>query len=140
MERLGPFIVKNWLLFVALIVILALFAVNLSRNRLLGIREIKADEAIRLMNHEDAVLIDARSSEEFTNGHILNAINVPFAALQERLATLEPYRGRAIIVYCESGRQSAQFSAVLQKNGFDRVMGLAGGLAAWRGAGLPLAK
>jgi len=140
MERLGPFIVKNWLLFVALIVILALFVVNLTKNRLLGFREIRADEAVRLMNHEDAVLIDVRSGEEFIDGHILTAINVPLAALEDRLSTLEEYRGRPIIVYCQSGRQSAQFGAALRKRGFDKVMGLAGGLVSWRAAGLPVAK
>jgi rhodanese-related sulfurtransferase len=140
MERLGPFVVKNWLLFVALIVILALLFVNLTKSRLLGFREVKADEAVRLMNHEDAVVIDTRAEEDFARGHILGAVSMPFATLQDRLAELEAYRGRPVIVYCEHGRQSGQAGAALKKNGFERIVGLAGGLAAWRGAGLPLVK
>lgn len=141
MERLRPFVVENWLLFVALIVILALLFVNLTRSRLLGVREIRTDEAVRLMNHEEAVVIDTRPEEEFAKGHILGAVNVPFATLTDRVAELKSsYGDRPVIVCCEHGRQSGQAGAALKKNGFARPLGLAGGLTAWRGAGLPLVR
>jgi rhodanese-related sulfurtransferase len=140
MDRLLPFIVHNWMLFVALIVVLALLFVNLTRSLFTGFREISPGEAVRLMNDEDAVLVDTRTHDEFANGHILNAVNLPLADLQDRLAELQAHRGRPIVIYCESGRRSAQAGALLKKNGFDRVVGLAGGLTAWRRAGLPLQK
>lgn len=141
MERLRPFIVENWLLFVALIVILALLFVNLAKSRLLGVREVRADEAVRLMNHEEAVIVDTRPEEEFAKGHIIGAVNVPFATLADRLAELKSsYGTRPVIVCCEHGRQSGQAGAALKKNGFARILGLSGGLAAWRSAGLPLVR
>lgn len=140
MDRLFPFVRNNWLLFVALIVILALLFVNLARSRLTGFREVRPDEAVRLMNHEDAVLLDIRSGEEYTKGHVMNALNIPFANLQDRLVDLQPHQGRALIICCENGRQAAQAGAVLRKHGYGRVMGLSGGLASWRSAGLPLVR
>lgn len=141
MERLGPFVVENWLLFAALIVILALLFVNLAKSRLLGIRDIRTDEAVRLMNHGEAVIIDTRPEEQFDQGHILGAVNVPFATLAARMAELKSsYGARPVIVCCEYGRQSGQAGATLKKNGFARIVGLSGGMAAWRSAGLPLVR
>lgn len=138
MENLGTFILNNWLLFLALIVILALLFVNLGRSRLLGFKEVAPNDAVQLINHEDAVLIDTRGDEEFKQGHILNAVNVPLALLEDRMKDLQQYRERKVIVYCESGRQSAHAGATLRNNGFASVYKLAGGLMAWRSAGLPL--
>ncbi len=138
MENLGTFILNNWLLFVALIVIVGLLFVNLTKSRLLGFREIGANDAVGLINHENAVIIDTRGDEEFKQGHILNAVHVPLALLSERMTELQPYRERAVIVYCDSGRQSAHAGATLRSNGFTTIYKLSGGLMAWKSAGLPL--
>ena len=138
MENLGTFILNNWLLFLGLIVILALLFVNLTKSRLLGFKEIGPNDAVQMINHEDALLIDTRSDEEFNQSHILGAVNAPLALLEDRMKDLQQYRERKVIVYCETGRQSAHAGATLRSNGFTSVYKLAGGLMAWRSAGLPL--
>ena len=140
MERLGSFILEQWILFLLLFGILIALLVNFSKSRLLGYSEVKPDEAVRLINHEDAVVIDTRPDEEFSKGHILNAINVPAAALNDRIKDLERYRGRPFLVYCLTGRPSAHAGAALRKNGFEPVFKLSGGLMAWERAGLPLSR
>lgn len=140
MENLGTFILNNWLLFAALIVIVGLLFVNLTKARLLGFREIAANDAVALINHENAVIIDTRGDEEFKQGHILNAIHAPLALLNERMTELQPHRERTAIVYCDSGRQSAHAAATLRSNGFTQLYKLRGGLMAWKSAGLPLEK
>lgn len=140
MENLGRFVLDNWWLFLALIVILALLFVNLTRNRLLGFRDVKAAEAVQLINHDDAVVIDVRSDDDFEAGHIVGAVHAPLALLEERMKDLQAYRERKVIVCCEAGRQSAHAGAALRDAGFGSVYKLSGGLMAWRSAGLPLEK
>jgi rhodanese-related sulfurtransferase len=138
MERLGSFIADQWYLFLALIVILALLFVNLGKTRLLGYREIKPTEAVELINHDGAVVIDTRDAEEFDRGHIVNALNLPFSSLEDRIRDLDEYRDHAVIVCCANGRKSAHAGAILRGNGFHTVYKLAGGLRSWENAGFPL--
>lgn len=138
MQTLGSFIAGQWYLFLALIVILGLLFVNLTKTRLLGFREVKPAEAVQLINHEDALVVDTRDDEAYAKGHIVNAINLPFAALEDRIRELDEYRDRAVIVCCANGRKSAHAGAILRGNGFRTVYKLSGGLMAWESAGFPL--
>ena len=107
-----------------------------SKFRNVGVKEF--DE---LRKKPGTVVLDVRTPAEFAKGHILGAVNVPFATLTDRVAELKSsYGDRPVIVCCEHGRQSGQAGAALKKNGFARPLGLAGGLTAWRGAGLPLVR
>ncbi len=140
MDQLGAFILNHWLLFLSLVVILALLAASVAKDRLLGFREIKPAEAVEMINHQDAAALDVRDPGEFSGGHILNAVNVPLDALEQRLGELESWRERPVIVYCRTGPRAARAGALLRRNGFTAVAKLSGGLLAWEGAGLPLSK
>jgi rhodanese-related sulfurtransferase len=97
-------------------------------------------EATLLMNQQDAAVVDLRDPEEFAKGHIVNARNVPAAQLETRLRELEKLKRRPVILCCERGNRSGSGATLLRKGGFDKVFTLAGGLDAWRQAGLPLEK
>lgn len=137
MSQLIEFIGNHWLLFLALVVILAL----LVRSFLIeGKGSIGPLQAIDLINHRDAVVIDVRPAADYRQGHILNAINLPINGFANQLATLSKYKGRPIIVNCRSGAQSAVACAQLRKAGFSEVYNLQGGILAWESAGLPLSR
>jgi rhodanese-related sulfurtransferase len=97
-------------------------------------------EATQLINRQDAVVIDVRTTDEFSKGHILNSRNVPLAQLDARLSDLERYKDKPVIVACESGGRSGAAATVLRKSGFAQVFNLSGGVAAWQQAGLPVEK
>jgi len=97
-------------------------------------------EATQLINRQDALVVDVRNVDEFQNGHILNARNIPLAQLESRLADLNRYKEKPVIVACESGSRSGSAASVLRKHGFAQVFNLSGGLAAWQQAGLPVEK
>lgn len=139
MEQIGTFIFTHWVLFLALVMIVGLLIATTAKDRLLGFREIKPGEAVAMINHQDAVVLDVRAPEEFSTGHILNAINVPAAALEDN-AELEAYRDRPVIVCCRTGPRAARAGALLRKRGYTSVFKLSGGILAWEGAGLPLSK
>lgn len=99
-------------------------------------------QATQLINREDALLLDVRDAAAYAQGHIINARNIPMSQLEERAAELGKQKGKArpVIVHCESGTRSAAGMALLTKHGFEKVYTLAGGITAWKAAGLPMEK
>jgi rhodanese-related sulfurtransferase len=140
MGHLGQFIVNHWLLVLALVVIAALLVMDALKQQLLGFRDIKAQEAVRLINHEGAITLDVREDGEYREGHVLNAVHIPLGLIEERLKELDSYKTLPLIVYCRTGQRAAKAGALLRKQGFERVYKLSGGILAWRGADLPVAK
>jgi rhodanese-related sulfurtransferase len=140
MTHLSEFITNHWVLVAALVVILVLLAADGLKRRVLGFKDIKPQEAVRLINHEEAVVVDVRDDQEYRQGHVLNALPIPYGLMEERLQELEPYKSRPLIVYCRTGQRSARACALLRKQGFARLYKLSGGLTAWRGADLPVVK
>ena len=68
-------------------------------------------EATRLINREDAVVIDVREPAEFANGRILGARNIPLSQLEARAADLQKHKSKPIILSCESGNRSGSCAA-----------------------------
>lgn len=139
MANLGEFIVHHWLLVLAFAVISGLLVMDAVKRRLLGYREIKPQEAVRLINHEGAIPLDVREDREYREGHVLHALHIPVGLIENRLQELDAYKTQPLIVYCRTGQRSAQASFLLRKHGFERVYKLSGGMLAWRGAELPVA-
>lgn len=95
-------------------------------------------EAVLKINHEDALILDTRSMKEYSEGHIVNAENVPLNALNNQLKKLEKHKQRPIIAVCRSGSRSASACSTLRKAGFEQVYNLRGGMLAWESAGQPV--
>jgi len=97
-------------------------------------------QATQLINQGKNLVLDVRSAEEFAVGHIRDAKNIPAKELQNRLAELDKFKERNVIVVCNKGLQSTKATSQLKKAGFTEAYGLMGGLDAWREAGLPIVK
>ena len=97
-------------------------------------------EATQMINRQDALVLDVRTTEEYQKVHILNARSVPLSQLDSRVADLEKHKEKPIIVACESGSRSGSAASVLRKRGFAHVYNLSGGVGAWQQAGLPVEK
>lgn len=109
-------------------------------NRLRGVKEVGTAEALQLINHKNAFVLDVREEKEFNTGHILNSRLVPLGKLRERIGELERYREQPIVVVCRSGQRSTAACVLLGKQGFSLVYNLAGGILAWQKVNLPLEK
>lgn len=140
MSQYITFVTQHWELFLALVVILGLLASNTFGGSLRGYRAVTPQEATRLMNHEDALVVDVREDAEYSGGHIINAKHIPLSKVQARIGELEKYKDKPIILGCRSGQRSGRACGILKKAGFEKVYNLGGGVVAWQSAGLPLTK
>ena len=105
-----------------------------------GANDVNPVAATLLINREDAHVIDVREAAEFAAGHLPDAKNVPLAKLSDRIADIEKFKDKPVIVCCASGMRSSKACAELGKLGFTKVHNLEGGVDAWVGAGYPVKK
>ena len=93
--------------------------------------QITPQEAKKIMDTEkDYIIVDARTEEEFADGHIENAILIPEYEIAERAEKELPDKNGLILVYCRSGRRSKIASEELVKLGYTNVKEF-GGIIDW---------
>lgn len=138
-QQLIEFAGNHTLLVLALFAILVMLAGSEIQQRLSKVKAVSPAEATRLLNHENATVIDMRSDKDYRDGHIVNAVQMPDGK-GEFPATLNKHRERPVIVYCQRGQQSTAVCNRLSKQGFESVYNLQGGVLAWQKAELPLTK
>ncbi len=89
-----------------------------------------------LAGADPPLLLDIRSPREWTARRIEGSMNIPLNHLQERIAELP--RGGRIAVHCAGGYRSSIAAGILHQNGITDLIEMAGGLAAWEAAKLPV--
>jgi rhodanese-related sulfurtransferase len=94
--------------------------------------------ATQLMNSRDVQIVDVRSAAEFSGGSLRQARNIPLPDVAAQAPGLP--KDKPAIVVCETGRRSSLAAVKLRSAGINEVFILAGGLEAWRAAGLPVSK
>ena len=98
-----------------------------------GYRQISMDKAVKMMKDEkNYIILDVRRPDEYAEGHIPGAINVP----NEEIGTAEiaelPDKSQLILVYCRSGRRSKEASEKLVGLGYTNIVEF-GGILDWKG-------
>ena len=137
MDKFLDFAGNHTLLVFALVTTFLLVIFTELRRKASGMLAVPPTDAVRLINN-DAVVIDLRSTEAFSNGHIVNAKSVPMDELGARMAKLDKLKKKPVIAVCDSGVTSTKAVNTLRNSGFESVYGLKGGMAAWGQAGLPV--
>jgi rhodanese-related sulfurtransferase len=104
-------------------------------------QDLNAKQFYEMMQKEkNVIILDVRTAQEYQEGHISNAINIPVQILGQQLDKLNNFKDKKILVYCRSGHRSAIASQILDRAGFKNVYNLKGGLFEWKASGLPLVK
>jgi rhodanese-related sulfurtransferase len=130
-----PFLIDNALLIAVAFISGALLVWPLLRARAGG-PSLTTLQATQLINSKHAQIVDVRTPEEFAKGSLPNARNIPLAAIAERGKELK--KDRPVLLFCNSGTTAGRAAAQLRSDGFAEVYTLAGGIGAWRAAGLPV--
>ena len=88
--------------------------------KLVKVDNITGREAEKMINDDkhdkDLIILDVREPKDFNNGHLLNAINIPIEDIDKRMDELRNYKSKDIIVYCNTGRKSAEVAEKLVEN------------------------
>lgn len=137
MEQFFEFAGNHVVLVSALLLSFFLVVFTELRRKAMGVSNIEPQEAVRLING-DAVVLDLRSAEAFSRGHIVNAKNVPYDEIGSDQEKLERFKGKPIVAVCDAGITSAKLVATLRKAGMENVYSLRGGVNAWTQQSLPL--
>lgn len=137
MDRFLEFAGNHTLLVFALLTSIFLVVFTELRRKAAGVLSVPPGDAVKLINN-NAVVIDIRSTEAFSRGHIVNAQSVPFDEIAGRMDKLARFKSKPVITVCDAGITSTKAINALRKAGFERVYGLKGGMTAWNQAGLPV--
>lgn len=138
MERLPEFVANNWVLFLALAVVVLWILTSEMTRFSFGIPQLDPGIATDKYNREEARFVDVRGEADYRKGHLPEAINVTMSGLEQRNKRLEKAKKKPVIVYCQNGMQSSKAARKLKEQGYEQVYLLKGGYAAWESANLPI--
>lgn len=134
------FVQDNWWLFVIAVVSgLGILWPSVAK-KLSGIPQMGVAEAVTLINRREPLILDVRAQGEFAAGHIAGARLIPVGELKARLAEIEKFKDKPVLVTCATGNRSFNAAKILKEAGFKEVSNLQGGLGAWQQAGMPVEK
>jgi rhodanese-related sulfurtransferase len=140
MERFPEFVANHLFLFALLASILMLLFWSYFGDVLSGVKVLQPDGVTRLINRENAQIIDIRSKKEFESGHIIDAIHIDVGDLPNQIERLKAYKDKGVIFYCANGPTAVREARKLMNEGFEKVYCLKGGILTWQQANLPLTK
>jgi rhodanese-related sulfurtransferase len=137
MDKLLEFTGNHTLLVLALMISFFIVVFTELRRKASGLVNVEPIAAVQLINN-DAVVIDLRSVDAFSRGHIVGARNIPSDELDAKMNKLEALKSKPIVAVCDAGTTSTKAVNALREAGFESVYGLKGGMAGWDMAGLPV--
>ena len=132
------FIIDNWYLILIAVASGVMLLLPALRGATGG--SLSAAAAVHLINREKAVVLDISEPEEFAAGHVNGAKNLPLSQFEEKLASTVKNKQLPLVLVCASGARAMRAEAIAKKLGYEKAQALAGGMKAWREAGLPVEK
>lgn len=115
---------------------LALFLLIGSTVCMAEVTEISQAELAQLIKTNRAGLVlDVRSAEEYAEGHIPGAVNIPHDQLGIRLSEIGTHWDKDVVLYCRSGKRAGVAAGILQSAGFSKLRHLTGDMLGWQSNG-----
>lgn len=128
------FISQQWLLVSLLLLFIYAFVWRESKK---GGTSVSSHQLTRMVNADEAVLIDIREAKEFNSGHIAGATNIPYAKIQSRINEFGSFKDKTIILIDKYGQQTGAAGRELTKAGYQPAR-LQGGMADWQANNMPV--
>jgi rhodanese-related sulfurtransferase len=112
---------------------------NLVKDAMSRVREIDVQTVQQKLDRGDEFhFIDVREDDEWRLDHADRAEHLGRGVIERDIETKIPDHNAEIVLYCGGGYRSALAADNLQKMGYTNVLSMAGGIKAWRDAGLPI--
>ncbi|WP_367680295.1 rhodanese-like domain-containing protein [Candidatus Fukatsuia anoeciicola] len=139
LQEIIQFINRHPILSLVWIILLGSIIIFMFKSYFSNTKEITHNETIRLINKENATVIDTRNHEDYCKGHIVNSINInPSDIKNGNLTGLKKNKAHPIIIICATGMVSNYITNDLYKVGFKRIFILKEGISGWNRENLPL--
>ncbi len=139
-ERLPEFIGAHPLLGMGFVAVTMALVMNELSRFTQGYKAVSPSQLTQLINRENALVIDVSPLNDYEKGHVVGSKHVAMSQLDPESKLLAKVKELPVAIVCRNGMQSAQAAKRLVKSGFKNVHLLEGGIGAWQGAELPLAK
>jgi hydroxyacylglutathione hydrolase len=107
-----------------------------SGHSLQSVPQISVPELARKIERGEVNVLDVRARTEWDAGHLPDVPNIPLGHLLDRIS--EVPRHKPLVVHCQSGMRSSIAASLLQAQGIDDVINLAGGFGEWQRTGQPV--
>ena len=105
-----------------------------------SVAEITPHRLMRAIEEGSAELLDVRTRAEYAAGHLAGAKHTPITSFAKALDALPLHPTRTVVAIWASGHRSTPAVRALVRRGFVDAVQLAGGMGAWRSAGLPVVR
>lgn len=120
------------LLLIAIIIfILAGCGTNSNRTHADLAKDVSIEDALRMWQNKEVVMLDVRTPAEYAQGHIPGILLIPLDQLLDRIA--EVPKDKKVLVICRSGNRSSQATAALRERGYTNVFNVTSGMMQWKG-------
>lgn len=139
MQDLIIFIQHHQALSLAFVILFILLAIVETIRFKRSAERVTPQQLTQLINHQNAVVVDLRPVEQFTKGHIIDALSLPLTELKEKAKKLDKLKARPLILVCAKGLDAPKLASSLKNQGF-QVHILGGGMSSWTSADLPVVK
>ena len=137
MALILEFVAQQWLLVAALLAAVGMLFFHETRK---SGPSLSPQQAINMVNGQDGLFLDLRDGVDYKQGHIVEALNIPVAKLPSRMAELEKYKARPIVLVCKMGQQASVAGKQLKAAGYEEVYKMSGGMMEWGNLQLPTVK
>lgn len=119
------------LLLVVVILVAGCSSQEKAKEKAVSVNKITAAEAkVMIDGGEDLVILDVRTQEEYDQGHIENAVLIPDTEISAKAPTVLADQNQTILVYCRTGRRSAEAAKKLVDLGYTHIYDF-GGIVDW---------
>lgn len=128
------FLTQQWILVAALLAVAVMLVMHEARK---SGPSLSPQQAINLINSEQGVFLDLRDAAAYKQGHIVDALHIPSGKLPERMAELEKYKNKPIVLVCKMGQQASAAGKQLKAKDYEKVYKMTGGMMEWGNLQLP---
>ena len=118
MEQYIEFMGNHPILFAGLALVMGMILFTEFQRAAASGNSLSITQATWLQSDSDALFLDIRDNQQFKNGHLLDAKNIPLKSLAGKVSELSKYKKKPIIVYCENGMRSSKACGILGKAEF----------------------
>lgn len=140
MERLLEFAQENMMLSLVLAGLTLALVVTEVMRLFRGFKGVSPSQLTELINRESALVVDLRGQGDFEKGHIIGSRHLLPSQVDPEGKLLANAKESPVVLVCAVGATASTTAQKLVKAGFKKVSVLEGGIGAWTGASLPLAK